>query len=211
MSAGVQAMAGGHERIAYTIEHRGQCILITGEVPMSAFGTLTMLAPKNAVMDPDAARMLGVTFAMGPADELASLKAARAEAELHFAETMFPQLSVGAQKWLATGERGASSEALFSRLTGVNSTRGHRDGVAKTNHPYNPEDFRRCRLMLEACPELAAKLNDAAGMSPEWKDLIYLWSDICATMDDEVPDWRDPWHHGYAPNTHSIIKRAIGR
>lgn len=203
-------MVGGNERVAYTIEHRGECILIDGEVPMSAFGTLVMLAPKDSVMDPDAARMLGVTFAFGPADQLETLRAARADAEVKHQSAMFPELSPGAQRWLACGERGASSEALFSRLTGVNCTRGYRDGVAKADHPYDPADFRRCRLMLEACPELEARLNDAAGMSKEWAALIQAWGTLCDTLDAECPGWRNPYA-GSAPKTYSLIKRAIGR
>lgn len=69
-------LIGGHERVAYTIEHRGGCVLITGAVPMDKFGVLTMLAPKNAVMDADAATVLGVTFAFGLPDDLQALRAA---------------------------------------------------------------------------------------------------------------------------------------
>jgi hypothetical protein len=211
VSAGVQAVVGGNERVAYTIEHRGDCILIDGEVPMSAFGTLVMLAPNDSVMDPDAARMLGVTFAFGPADQMEALKATRADAETKHQGAMFPQLSPGAQRWLASGQRGMSSEALFTRLSGVNCTSGASDGVARVDHPYDPDDFRRCRLMLEACPELEANLNEAAGMSQQWAALIQVWGTLCDSMDWESPDWRNPKKGSRAPATYQLIKKAIGR
>jgi hypothetical protein len=202
MTDTVSLTAGGHERVAYTIEHRGRCILITGEVPMLAFGTLTMLAPKDAVMDPDAARMLGVTFAMGPTEELAALKASRAEATIQHNRLAFPQLSEGAQKWLATGERGASSESLFSRCSGMNI----RPGKPRYDHPHDVADFRRCRLLLEACPEF--DLSYAAGMSPQWAYLAAVWGTICDTMDEEAPDWRSSRGNS-CPKTYSLIKTAI--
>ena len=43
MSAEINAIIGGHERIAYTVEHRGNCVLITGAVPARALVTLTKL------------------------------------------------------------------------------------------------------------------------------------------------------------------------
>lgn len=69
-------LIGGHERVAYTVEHRGGCVLITGAVPLGAMAVLCQLVPENAVMDADAATTLGVTFALGMPEDLQALRAA---------------------------------------------------------------------------------------------------------------------------------------
>jgi len=202
---------GGHERIAYTIEHRGSCVLITGAVPLGAMGALCQLAPKNAVMDADAATVLGVTFAIGLADDLRALRAAATPSYERTIRQQQPRLSEAAIAWLAKGERGMSSEAMFERLTGEKCTRESPSRDARTAHPYDPDDLRRCRLLLEWVPELQPLLPSMAKVSPAWAGLVEAWDDICATMDAECPDWRNPRRGSSAPKTYQLIKQAIGR
>jgi hypothetical protein len=166
---------------------------------------------KAVILDQDVGRMAGASFAIGEPAVLAELRQRLEAGALQAARQNYHgKLSPEAIRWLANGERGMSSEALFTRLSGINCTKGTSDGVARVDHPYDPADFRRCRLMLEACPELAVNLKNAAGMSPQWKDLVYLWDEICAAMDEECPNWRKPYA-GSAPKTYALIKRAIGR
>jgi hypothetical protein len=200
---------GGHERTAYTVEHRGNCVLITGAVPMSAFGTLANLAPPGSVMDPDAARVLGVTFAMGPQDELAELRAAgAANAERH-ERAKNPGLSEAATRWLGSGERGISSNFIFNQLTGIDSMGGW--DTERNCYPYDPSDFRRCQLLLEQVPELQATFGDMALVSDEWARLVKSWPDIIAALDQEAPTWRDGTTGKHAPTAYQLIKKAIGR
>lgn len=94
---------------------------------------------------------------------------------------------------------------MFTSLTGVDALRGgHKD------HPYDPADFRRCRLLLEAVPELQPLLPNMAKESPAWAGLVKAWADICSTMDSETPNWRSPKGER-APLTYQLIKTAIGR
>lgn len=165
---------------------------------------------KAVILDQDVGRMAGASFAIGEPAVLAELRERLAAHAILSTVQKNPGISSGAQMWLAAGERGMSSEALFTRLSGINCTSGASDGVARNDHPYDPADFRRCRLMLEACPELAERLNDAAGMSPAWAGLVDQWDTICATMDAECPDWRDG-RSQYANKTYQLIKQAIGR
>lgn len=200
---------GGHERIAYTIEHRGDCVLIDGPVPMSKFEYLTKLAPPGSVLDSDTARVLGVTFAMGPAEDLQALREAGADAAYRRERASRPGLSDAAVRWLASGERGLSSNAMFTRLTGIDATDGREaDRVA---HPRDPADFRRCRLLLEQAPELGENLVKMRSLSDAWRGLIDDWTNICATMDWEAPDWRSPDRSSSAPATYQLIRRATGR
>lgn len=200
---------GGHERAAYTIEHRNNCVLITGAVPARAFPALAKLAPDGSVMDTDAARVLGVTFAMGLPDDLQALRDAGAQSAYRRERASNPGLSEAAARWLANGERGLSSNAMFTRLTGIDATDGsERD---RTAHPHDPADFRRCRLLLEAVPELNDGLVKLRGLSDAWRGLIDDWTSICTTMDWEAPDWRNPERGSSAPATYQLIRRATGR
>lgn len=198
-------LIGAHERTAYTVEHRGDCVLITGAVPPSAFTVLAKLAPEGSVLDPDVARIWGATFAFGLPDDLQELREAGEIVAMQRERKANPELSQAAVRWLASGERGVSSNTIFQWLTGIDALRGERMG-----HPYDPTDFRRCRLLLEQVPELQPHFYRMREVSQQWSNLVDQWGAICATMDEEVPDWRDG-RGGIAKKTYDLIQAAIGR
>jgi hypothetical protein len=202
MSTAITAHISGYT--AYTVEHRGNCILITGPVRASAFIAFTKLAPEGSVACADTARVLGVTFAIGPKDELDQLRATQAPHAEKEARAKNPSVSDAAAKWLASGHRGVSSNAIFSHLTGIDAT-----GSSGFDTPYEPADFRRCRLLLEQAPELAPRIQEMKSVSPAWACLVDQWDTICATMDEECPEWRT--ERGVAQRTYQLIKQAIGR
>lgn len=107
-------------------------------------------------------------------------------------------LPPGAVDWLANGERGNSSEAIFARLTGLPI-----GGSRCTSHPLDPADLRRCRLLLEAVPAFRARLEEVADVSPVWAALVARWDEVCSLMDEEAPDWRDG--SGGAPRTYALM------
>lgn len=113
-----------------------------------------------------------------------------------------------ALEWLRTGERGISSEVIFERLTGIPVQNGSRKDV-----PSDPDDLRRCRLLLDAVPEFGARLEEMADVSERWAKLVKVWNRLCAIMDEETAArerWRGEGQHGPAP----IWKRtwaAMGR
>jgi len=104
--------------------------------------------------------------------------------------------------WLANGERGISSETIFTVLTGVDAL-----GVHHKCHPLDPADFRRCRLLLERCSTLQEKLGEMTAVSPEWRLLVENWQSICDSMDDETPNWRNG--QGMATKTYKLMKSII--
>ena len=165
------------------------------------------------MLDTDAARITGSTFAFGLPDDMARMQAAAEPAALQYQQNARPGIASELAKWIALGERGDSSEALFTRLTGINVTDGASQGLARVEHPLDPSDFRRCRLMLEKCPTLLPRLQDAAGMSPQWNGLVMAWDEICRVMDDEAPGWRNPnpMRGQIATQTYDLIKQATGR
>lgn len=195
---------GDHAR--YTITHRGRCILIEGNVPLDALKPLTGLAPKNAVIDPDVARMAGVNLAFGPVDDMKQLREelAKHAVQHEAAKPSNKGLSEAAVKWLGSGERGVSSNTLFTVLTGVNALSDNHK-----SYPHDQFDLRRCRLLLEACPELMPELPRMADVSPQWAKLVQHWDELCAMMDEETPNWRKPKHGQYGKNTYAFIKTLI--
>jgi len=95
------------------------------------------------------------------------------------------QIPQSALEWLRTGERGISSEAIFSHLTGIrvlNPTWGL-DG------PHDFGDFRRCELLLEAVPEFRERFGEMKTVSPYWARLVDEWPNLVREL-DAVPDWR---------------------
>lgn len=201
MSHGM-TLIGGHERVAYTVEHRHNCVIITGSVPATAFSVLAGLAPAYSVVDPHIARVMGVNFVFGLPEDLAVL---RKEAEANALTGVGDRTFDGAT-WLKVGERGISSNTMFTHLTGHDVM-----GGSHKSHPYDTADFRRCRLLLELVPSLKPLLPKMAEVSKPWADLVYIWQDICAAMDAECPSWRETLAGSYTPTTYKLIQRAIGR
>ena len=111
-------------------------------------------------------------------------------------------LPPAAVRWLANGERGMSSEAIAERMTGVPV--GRPPWPDYPRHPRDPDDLRRCRLLLEVVPEWEARLGEMADVSPEWAGLVERWAEVCALMDEEVPDWRTT-RTGRAPRTYRLM------
>lgn len=194
-------LIGGTERVAYTVEHRDGCILVSGNVPLSDFSVLVKLAPKDSVVDPDLARMFGANLAFGLPDDIAPLKQKVAEGVFKRERAAHPALSDSAVRWLASGERGVSSETMFSVLTGVKIRESHDWSV-----PWDSDDFRRCRLLLEQVPELEPYLHKMSGVSLAWANLVRDWTKICLTMDQETPNWRKGSVRAH--ETYKLIKQA---
>jgi hypothetical protein len=109
-------------------------------------------------------------------------------------------LSCNAVAWLAHGERGISSNTVFTHLTGIDALRDWHSDI-----PYDPADLRRCRLLLESCPELAAAFPKMREVSPAWDALVERWDELCKLMDDESPNWRKPDRYERAPKTYDLM------
>ena len=116
-----------------------------------------------------------------------------------------PTMKVGQfNGWLAHGERGISSEAIVTHLTGINvgSSRWSQD------HPHDPSDFRRCQLLLEAVPLARLAFPSMATRSPQWARLVEAWDEIHATSEEEVPGYLQG-REGAAPRTYRLMRRVI--
>lgn len=183
----------------YTITEQNGCRLVRGVVSATDFGVICQNVPKNAVIDAHAARLLGVNFAIGPPEALKALiadpevlSAARIRVEAAYGAGLSP----AAKEWLATGQHGISAMTIFRRLTGQGP-------VIREEHPHDPDDFGRCRLLLEQVPELRPRLNEME-FSPVWTALVACWDELCDLMDEEAPAWRSG--KKAAPRTYDRMK-----
>lgn len=197
-----------------TFPEGASVVLGFGPQPLDWISKAVKVIGKTAVLDPDVARMAGANLAAGTPEALGELRRRLEAGALQAAQQKHPEAPPGATEWLAKGERGMSSEALFTRLSGIDARDGRRsmetekrDRVA---HPFDPADLRRCRLMLEAIPSLAVKLYQAADLSPEWARLIGRWDDLTALMNTECPTWRDATGQN-AAETRALMNTILGR
>jgi len=197
-SAGISLIHGGGGR-------QGAIILLFGPQPVSALAKAFRLAGKGAVIDNDVARMGGSTMAIVRAEALDAIKTRLSAVAIEEVARQHPELSRSAAFWLSHGERGISSNTIFSRLTGVDVLNG-----SSISHPYDPADVRRCQLLLEQVPELQARFHRMADASDTWARLVHAWPSIIEAMDDEVPEWRDKRATGSARRAYELIQKARG-
>ena len=77
--------------------------------------------------------------------------------------------------WKDKGEHGTSSETLFGILGG---DLGWMIPKYKYEHPHDPDDFRRCWLLLEAIPEWKTQLDRMKPISDQWNVLVDNWDKL---------------------------------
>lgn len=187
-------------------EPRGVVVLAYGGLAPETMTKIAKLVGNTALFFPDEARMAGAHFCIGEDDTVAALRKRLEAGSLAAVTSANPGLSANAAEWLANGERGVSSETIFTHLTGVDALNRF-----PADHPCDPDDFRRCRLLLEQVPELKKNLGRMGTLSSAWAGLVLSWDRICTTMDWEAPGWRDPKQRSSAPATYQLIQQAIGR
>lgn len=106
-----------------------------------------------------------------------------------------------AELWLKIGDRCRAADTIFTLCTGINAL------DAEPDVPRTLEDLRRCRLLLEAAPELRSCLPRVAQLV-EWVEVVSFWDDLCLMQDFEDPDWRIKT--GRASETKAMLNRLIG-
>lgn len=193
-----------------TTETQGTVVLGFGPQELDWITKASKLCGKTAMMDVDVARMAGANLAAGTPEALDALRLRLSAGAVQAQRLQNPGLSMQATFWLASGERGLSSETIFQHLTGVKVIKDHWESRFPFT-PSDPADLRRCRLLLEQVPELAPRIGEMATASPEWAGLVARWDEICAAMDKESPEWRNPTRHTVSKNTYALIKQATGR
>jgi hypothetical protein len=107
--------------------------------------------------------------------------------------------------WLASGERGLSSETIVSRLTGAPVGRPSKFGPVE---PRDPADFRRCERLLREVPLARFTFERMRDVSPVWSWLVDEWDDLVALLEEEAPGSIDAsWPTGSAPRLYERMKK----
>lgn len=182
----------------------GFVILHYGSMNPEDMAKAAELIGDSAVLGTGAARMAGAAFAFGAPELLEDLEKRLAAGTREEIKGRYADLSAQASEWLATGKRGLSSEAMFSHLLGVQLWDCERN---RTAYPHDPDDMRRCRLLIEAVPEVERRFKQMADLSPKWAALVAAWDEICEMMDAESPEWSQG--RGSAPGTYAKMKRVL--
>lgn len=118
-------------------------------------------------------------------------------------------LSEDAINWLAGGERGVSSNSIFQVLTGYPALKSRGRG-RPPDIPHDPDDLRRCLLLLEAVPELAPRIGEMAKVSPEWAAMSARWDEVvCMFVAECAP--QGGWKNGQwrCPLTYRLMREII--
>jgi hypothetical protein len=195
------------DEVRYKIVQTQGCALTFGSLPMSALPELLESAPADSMLDSTVARMAGANLACGLPHDLDILSARLRPAAIERTRAYYKgsELSDAAIEWIAVGDRGNSSDALFYALSGIRPDELGSRGV--TAHPSDTSDLIRCRRMLEKLPELAATFRTKAPvMSSHWAGICAAWDKLCACMDSECANWRDK--PASAPKLDAMLREA---
>jgi hypothetical protein len=100
-----------------------------------------------------------------------------------------------AEKWLRSGDTGASSRAIWRKLTAM--------PIRQTeDYPHDMDDFGRCVRLMDAVPEWRERIPELGGISVRWKAIAENWDKLEAAQK----------HGDYQEGTHllrEIMNAAI--
>ena len=104
--------------------------------------------------------------------------------------------------WMASRERGLSSEAIAITTLGAYAT------GRTAAWPLDPSDLRRCLLLLEAVPEAREQgVGVLAKRSPQLAALADRWDILAETLRAEIGEALPP--RGSAPKTCALMKEVL--
>lgn len=82
--------------------------------------------------------------------------------------------------WIRNGEHGTSSKTLLKYTFGTDITRNCE------NHPLDPDDFRRCYLLIKAVPQLKNYLQRMNDVSSVWAGLVENWDKLTEMLEEQM-------------------------
>ena len=89
------------------------------------------------------------------------------------------------QWWIANGEQGVSSKTMYSVLSGHSIMSSH-----SYNTPSDPDDFRRCYLLLKAIPEFVDMLPNMKSVRG-WSALVDNWDRLTEMLEEQMKTKED--------------------
>ena len=114
-----------------------------------------------------------------------------------------PDIKTKILQWLATGEKGISSEAIAFKMAGVVP------GRSWSTHPYDPSDFKQCLKLVNFIPEIRSRLDEMRSISREWNAIIEHWKEIEECFMGEVAEWLTAEHSDKrAHKTYELMRKV---
>lgn len=110
------------------------------------------------------------------------------------------KLPENAVRWLYGGEKGNSSKVMFSAITGLPT------GGTTPKTPKDPDDFKRCMLLIDEVPEFESELHKVAALSPVWKNIVDNWVLLCIMMDATLDEWETGNKTGATKKQYDFMK-----
>ncbi len=101
--------------------------------------------------------------------------------------------------WSRGGDRGLSSETIWRVMRGWNLGEG-RGGVL-LGYPHDPDDFSRCRKLLDLIPEWRARIAMVAERLPWFRPFTDRWDEMDRLWDEESPG-------GACPKLYALMEIA---
>lgn len=86
-----------------------------------------------------------------------------------------------AADWMLNGEHGVSSDTIFAVMIGATTPTRRAFG----NWPHDPDDFRRCLLLIERVPEWNSRIGEMAKLGKEWAAVAAHWDEWSALFEEE--------------------------
>jgi hypothetical protein len=200
----------GDQKLPKGTEERDGCLLVKFPLSIDDYVAIGTMLPKDAVIDTDVARLLGVDQIMGTAEDIERLRKAsetegrrRLSAEL---PDVLRNASAEAVEWYLSGRRGASSMTMFRTIVAdVPEFR-----ATGTAHPFDPADLDRCVALLDAVPEARAGLERMRAVSSTWNAMIDAWSELETLLAKEKEEAKDA-ESKPAPKTYAAMRALIDR
>lgn len=103
-----------------------------------------------------------------------------------------PDMSLTQQQrmlwWAENGEHGTSSVTIFRTLRPENLSDFEQfSRYQQSNaHPHDPDDFRRCYLLLKAIPEWRERIGEMAKVSKVWGSLAESWNFLETLLEEQL-------------------------
>lgn len=86
------------------------------------------------------------------------------------------------QWWLMNGEQGLSSKTMVAWLA-ESPVEGFFRGTLRY-HPVDPDDLRRCYLLLQAVPQFGPRIQQMARVSSQWRKLSEHWDALIKLLEE---------------------------
>lgn len=83
--------------------------------------------------------------------------------------------------WLKNGEQGISSKTMFFYLSGRKFKL-----VDYESTPSDPDDFKRCYLLIKAVPQFRDKLHLLKSVNQTWSNIVDNWGKLTEMYEENV-------------------------